>query len=148
RPARLAPPRRCDILQRRRTPETPPTVVARPAARRVRHRRSRLSTQLASLFDSGARLRDHLTIRRSQRSDCTAFRASGYIERGAFAVQSAQSFSRVFDAMALRHDEVGVNAYPIVRDGDFECVAVAPRGDDQASRVWAPRNAMTDRVLH
>src|SRR5882672_885699 len=94
------------------------------------------------------RLRDHLTIWRSQRSDCTAFRASGYLDRGALAVQSAQSLPRVFDAVALRYDELCVNAYSIIRDREFERGAVAPRGDDQASCVGALRNAVTNRILH
>src|SRR5262245_31812839 len=148
RPAPRAPPRRCGILRRRRTPGTQPTVVARPGARRVRHRQSRLSTQLASWFDSGARLRDHLTIRRSQRGECTAFRAPGYLERGESAVQSAQSLSRVFDAVALRHDKVRVNARPVIRNCKLKRVAVATRGDDKTSGVRALRNAMANRILN
>src|SRR5215510_14309091 len=131
-------------LRRRQTPERPPTVVARPGARQVRHRRSRLSTQLASRFDS----RGYLTIWRSQGSDCTAFRASSDLERGALAVQGAQSLPRVLDAVALRYDELRVNALPVVRDREFAHGAGATRGDDQAARVGAPRDAMTYRILH
>jgi hypothetical protein len=85
---------------------------------------------------------------RSQPCDCATFRASGYLERGALAVQGAQSLPRVLDAVALRYDEFLVNACPVVRDRDFERLAVATRGDDQAASVGAPRNAMTYRILH
>src|SRR5262249_21224573 len=83
------------------------------------------------IFGSGgsplARLRDNLTVRRSQRGDRPAFFASGYLERGALAVQSAQSLPRVFDAVALRHDGLCADARPVINDREFERGAVAPR---------------------
>src|SRR5262245_28072207 len=77
------------------------------------------------------RLRDHLVIWHSQGSDCTTFIAPGYFERSALAIQGAQSFTRVFDAVALRDDEVSVDANTVVRDREFEHLALATRGDDQ-----------------
>jgi len=94
------------------------------------------------------RLRDHFAIRRSQRGGYATFRAPSDLERGARAVQSSQSLSRIFDAVTLGHGEFRVNARPIVRNREFECVTVAARGDDQAARVRASRNAVTNRVLH
>src|SRR5262245_5067264 len=93
------------------------------------------------------RLRDHLTIWRSQGCDCTTFRAPGYLERGALAEQGAKSLPRVLDPVALRDGEILVNTRPVVRDGELERGADATRGDDQAARVGAPRNAMTYRIL-
>jgi prolyl-tRNA editing enzyme YbaK/EbsC (Cys-tRNA(Pro) deacylase) len=61
------------------------------------------------------RLRDNLAIWRSQCSDCSAFLTTGYLERGALTEQCAQSLPRVLDAVALRHDQVRVNAGAVVR---------------------------------
>src|SRR5262244_2522863 len=114
-------------------------------------RRAAGSSSAIKAFHSACftvRLRDHLTIWRSQCGDCTTFRAPGYLERGALAEQGAQSLPRVLDAVALRYDKIRVNAHPVVSDRDLEHVADATRGDDQASRVWAPGNAMAYRILH
>src|SRR5262245_37975239 len=114
-------------------------------------RRAAGSSSAIKAFHSACftvRLRDRLTIWRSQGSDCTAFRASSDLERGALAVQGAQSLPRVLDAVALRYDELRVNALPVVRDREFAHGAGATRGDDQAARVGAPRDAMTYRILH
>src|SRR5262245_38549909 len=100
------------------------------------------------IFGSGVRFRDQLTVWSSQRSDCAAFRPPDYLERGALAVQGPQSLPRVFDAVALRHDDLRVNANSVVQDRKFEHGAVAPRGDDQAARVGALRNAVANRILH
>src|SRR5262245_42442210 len=114
-------------------------------------RRAAGSSSAIKAFHSACftiRLRDHLTVWRSQRRDCTTFRAPGYLERGALIIQLAQSLPRVIDAVALRYDEFRVNAHPVVRDREFEHLAVATHGDGQAARVGAPRNAMTYRILH
>src|SRR5262249_36132868 len=114
-------------------------------------RRAAGSSSAIKAFHSACftvRLRDHLTIWRSQCGDCATFRASGYLERGALAEQGSQSLPRVLDSVALRYDKFRVNAHPVVRARDLEHIAYAARGDDQAARVWAPGNAVTYCILH
>src|SRR6185436_12927822 len=65
-------------------------------------------------------LRTQLAIRQFYCRDCTAFGASGDLERRSFTVKRTQTLARVVDAMTRRHLRCGIDTGAVVDHVDLQ----------------------------
>src|SRR5215207_9263888 len=93
-------------------------------------------------------LRTHFAIRHLQRCDCTAFGAACDLERGLVAIQRAQTFTRVLDAMTGRKSDGWIDPDSIVDHGDVQHLSHVLGSDKKQTRIGMPGDAMTYCVFH